>query len=202
MKETIRQYENLSKSLPRTDRKIFEEGDNRLSQEEQEKAAKQTDYLNDIWELRLEEEGDEFNDISELRRDTPHKVTRWDDDNLYWIPEKSLFTHCTRRYAKQCGFSTQGLHLHISSQLLMYRLALFLGKLQVKESDGYKSCWEIHIFHSDKQSFLRFWDSKGSPRVVFDGLQESENDALELLNFLTKWDFPHTYDGVIAGRMA
>ena len=37
---------------------------------------------------------------------------------------------------------------------------------------------------------------------MFSGLKEAEGDALELINFVTYFKFPHTYDRVISGTVA
>ena len=43
---------------------------------------------------------------------------------------------------------------------------------------------------------------KGGARAVFDGLKKSQADALEFVNVLTGFKFPHTYDRVMAGTVA
>jgi hypothetical protein len=46
------------------------------------------------------------------------------------------------------------------------------------------------------------WDSKGRAKAEFSGLKEAKGDALEFINFVTRFKFPHTYDGVILGTVA
>lgn len=53
----------------------------------------------------------------------------------------------------------------------------------------------------DVVSTLRLWDSKGGVRAVFNGLKKSQDDGLEFINSLTRFKFPHTYDGVIVGTV-
>lgn len=91
---------------------------------------------------------------------------------------------------------------HISSSLLLYRLTLLIGGSKSISTDGYKSCWEVRFYHIDGFTFLRLWDSKGGPRASFYGSEQSQNDALEFVNLLTTYKFPHTYDGTIARALA
>jgi hypothetical protein len=37
---------------------------------------------------------------------------------------------------------------------------------------------------------------------VFSGLEEAEGDALEFIDFVTRYKFPYTYDGVSSGTVA
>ena len=43
---------------------------------------------------------------------------------------------------------------------------------------------------------------KEGPRASFYGSEQSQNDALEFVNLLATYKFPHTYDGTIAGALA
>ena len=84
----------------------------------------------------------------------------------------------------------------------MYRLALLVDISLWEDVNGNKKCWEIKIPHSDQQSELRIWDSRGAPRASFKGLRASQNDALALINFSARPIFSHTYGRAVAGRMA
>lgn len=90
----------------------------------------------------------------------------------------------------------------ISSQLLLYRLTVVFGMPPPRESDGYKCCWEVELRHSDGGSVLRLGDYKGAANASFYGAKEASDDALQLLNFLTQLECPHTYDNTVAGRPA
>jgi hypothetical protein len=174
---------------------MFEEKEDWLDQDEQDKTAGEIENLYTKWNLeRADSEQHKIDHGS--RSSSP--IVEWYDDHLHWIHEESQFVVCR----KWCDMPAHGLCFHMTSHLLMYRLALLFGKSLWEEADGYKSCWEIRILHSDHHSVLRFWDSKGSARIFFCGRRESQNDALSLVNLVARWKFPHTYDGVIAGRMA
>lgn len=96
----------------------------------------------------------------------------------------------------------RGFYNHISSPLLLYRLNILAGELKEVTSDHYKNSWDMTFHHLDGASTLRLWDSKGRARAVFSGLKEAQGDALEFINFLTRFKFPHTYYGVISGTVA
>lgn len=89
----------------------------------------------------------------------------------------------------------------ISSQLLLYRVAVTFGMPPPRELDGYKSCWEVKLKHPDG-STLTLYDFKAAASLQFLGSRAAADDALELINFLAGMNCPHTYDGVIAGRLA
>jgi hypothetical protein len=84
----------------------------------------------------------------------------------------------------------------------LYRLNILAGGLKEVETDLYKSSWDMTFHHLDGVSILRMWDSKGRAKAKFSGLKEAEGDALEFINFVTRFKFPHTYDGVISGTAA
>ena len=94
------------------------------------------------------------------------------------------------------------LFFHISSPLLLYRINLLTGDVKGITTDHYKCSWDITIRHLETNSSLRFWDSRGRVRVGFSGAKESEQDALTFITFLTISMFPHTYEGVLAGKLA
>jgi hypothetical protein len=72
-----------------------------------------------------------------------------------------------------------------------------------KTTDGYKCCWEVNLRHTDGESTLRLYDSKGSAAVGYYGYDDSAyDDGFELINFLISLDLPHTYDGIRAGTRA
>jgi hypothetical protein len=137
--------------------------------------------------------------------------TRWYDTNLQWSSVKSKFEfelaqERQRRY--RCipddidkVLRQYGLCYYISSSLLWYRLTIFTEEFENAMTDYYKTSWDVTFYNMDGVSTLRLWDSKGGARAVFNGLKKSQDDALEFVNFLTRFNFPHTYDGVIAGTV-
>ena len=90
----------------------------------------------------------------------------------------------------------------ISSQLLLYRLTVVFGMPPPKETDGYKSCWEIDLKHRDGASVLSFEDYKGGASTSFRGTSDASCDALKFINFLIGMNCQHSYDGVLAGTVA
>ena len=52
----------------------------------------------------------------------------------------------------------------------------------------------------DGVSTLRLCDSIGGARAAFG--RTSQDDALEFVNYLTRFKFPHTYDQMKAGTVA
>ena len=119
----------------------------------------------------------------------------------------------------------------ISSQLLLYRLTATLGPppsemMQEMYLDGYKSCWGAMIVlraetgtrradaaQSDPlqqqtmhpgsiTSWLELYDYKGGASVEFMGREDVCDRALELLNYLIGESCAHSYDRVLAGRVA
>ena len=135
---------------------------------------------------------------------------KWSDHELWWNPSTQSFKLpdaqiSDRRHSMEYlenSLREYGFVNHISSSLLLYRLTLLMGGSDSISTDGYKSCWEVRFYHIDGFTFLRLWDSKGGPRASFYGSEQSQNDALEFVNLLATYKFPHTYDGTIAGALA
>jgi hypothetical protein len=84
----------------------------------------------------------------------------------------------------------------------LYRLNILAGEFKEVESDCYKASWDMTFRYRDGVSILRMWDSKGRAKAEFSGLKEVEGDALEFINFVTRFKFLYTYDGVISGTVA
>ena len=103
--------------------------------------------------------------------------------------------------------STSGyMYERISSQLLQYRLTVMFGMLPPSDNvDGYKGCWEATFLHHDDGdgiSRLTFSEHKGSAMFRFIGSAEASLDAIELIKYLCGNEFPHSYDGIVAGTQA
>lgn len=208
--KALHDQEYFSKSCPRIDMMILRhyDRDNRLSGQEAKDTFALQEELKQNWSLSKQPSV-----IPSPRYARPRmsECTHWYDNNLHWNSVKSKFEldraqdRERRRYKpgdidnllRQYGFL-----YHISSSLLWYRLTLFTGEFDNATTDHYKSSWEVRFYHVDGVSTLRLWDSKGGVRGGFDGLKKSQADALEFLNFVTGFKFPHTYDGVIAGTVA
>jgi hypothetical protein len=204
---TWKAFEN---SCPRIDKMVFQhyEANNHLTLAEQEAAYSLQEHLKRRWRLTR-------TPLPEPEaRHAPRNMseeTRWYDDDLRWNsvtlqfelehtqgPQSSyLSLGDLERTIRERGFCK-----HISSPLLLYRLGILAGELKEVESDHYKSYWDITFRHLDSAGTLRLWDSKGRARAVFSGLKEAEGDALELINFVTRFKFPHTNDGAISGTVA
>lgn len=58
----------------------------------------------------------------------------------------------------------------------------------------------MKFYHMDGVSTLRLCDSIGGARAAFG--RTSQDDALEFVNYLTRFKFPHTYDQMKAGTVA
>ncbi|KAJ5993176.1 hypothetical protein N7451_008900 [Penicillium sp. IBT 35674x] len=193
------------RSIPRINLMVlqnYHEGD-RLDEDELEATDQLQEELKNKWSfVRPDRKG--------LARRRQGECVKWGDENLWWNPSTQEFEmedaqKSDQRHLLEHFESTlreYGFLYHITSSLLIYRLILFMGSSQSIETDGYKSCWEVRFYHTDGCTFLRLWDNKGRPRVSFYGLKESQNDALEFLNLLTTYKFPHTFDGTIAGAVA
>lgn len=211
MCEALRDLKSFTKSCPRIDKKVprYYDKDNRLSSVEQEAADILQEDLKKKWSLSKRPSVDP---VSGHARPNMSEQTRWYDDKLQWNPANSKFEFelaQDRQRRHRCIpddidklLRQYGFFYHISSSLLWYRLTIFTGELKSVATDYYKSSWDMTFYHIDGISTLRLWDSKGGARAVFDGLKRSQDDALEFVNFLTRFKFPHTYDGVIAGTVA
>ena len=144
----------------------------------------------------------------------------WYDDYLRWNSANMRFELKPCRFSPihfliekvDSEFRLRGFLYHISSSLLLYRLTILTGELgETTDSqagcpweitDGYKSSWDIPLRHIDSVSTLRFYDYKGQARACFYGSEEAQNDAVELINLLTSFSFPYTYDGIMARTVA
>ena len=60
----------------------------------------------------------------------------------------------------------------------------------------------MKFYHVDGVITLRFWDSIGGARAAFGRLKTSQDNALEFVNYLTRFKFPYTYDQMKAGTVA
>ena len=92
----------------------------------------------------------------------------------------------------------------ISSQLLLYRIVVMFDMISPESegyADWYKSWWDM-LAHADGESRLSFFDYKGWGSLYFKGTEEGSRDAMELLDFLTEREIPHSYDGILAGTVA
>ncbi|KAI7969629.1 hypothetical protein EIK77_000689 [Talaromyces pinophilus] len=194
---------NLSSS-PRLDIWLFQHrpGDNFLSRQEEDDAAREQSYLESRWTLL---EGVFTGSMQ--RRETP---MRWSGGDLCWNNSHLGLCWCGQRIWADGAYSRHrrlhGLDSHMSSQLLQYRLTIYMGMGRSPSlntaGDMFKSCWETKFLHTDKVSTLRFWDNRGGSCVEFRGHHGAMDDALQLVNFLASPRFSHTYNGVIAGTVA
>ncbi|KAL4862017.1 hypothetical protein BDV12DRAFT_179395 [Aspergillus spectabilis] len=210
MLEALLKWEMMSKSCPRLDMKLFQlhPADTRLSEHEKKDTDHQLVDLQAKWSLPGNEEGPGYQ--QSIRLQSYREWASWYDDDLCWNTDKSRFEVC--RHCRHWSLddndnyfrhrSLHGLFSHMSSQLLLYRLTIYMGRSPNLETDGYKTCWGTKFLHSNKLSILRFWDSKGAAKMEFSGLKASEEDALQLVNLLARLKYPHTYDSVIAGTVA
>ena len=144
---------------------------------------------------------------SDLRRyRVDDAATTWHSSELACKPSESdlgLFVPLSRAERLTTSYYWSSSFSHrISSQLLLYRLTVTFGMPPPRETDGYKSCWQIQLLHRDGVSILNFSEHKGAASARFYGATDTSVDALELLNFLVGMNCPHTYDGVVAGAIA
>ncbi|CAG8054011.1 unnamed protein product [Penicillium nalgiovense] len=197
-------FETL-RSFPRIDLMVLQQYDKggRLNQDELEATHLLQKKMEKKWcSVKL--------DPKVLSRRRQREFVKWDDDKLWWNPctrdfelrDAQSFNECHSSEHFETSLRHCGFLYHISSSLLLYRLTLLMGDSESISTDGYKSCWEVRFYHTDGFTFLRLWDSKGGPRASFYGSKQSQNDALEFVNLLTTYKFPHTYDGTIAGAVA
>jgi hypothetical protein len=204
---TWKAFEN---SCPRIDKMVFQhyEANNRLTPAEREAAYSLQELIARKWRLSK-------TPLPEPKaRHAPRNMseqTRWYDDDLRWnsVNLKFEFEHTQVPQSShqsledfERSIRQRGFYKHISSPLLLYRLNILARELEEVESDHYKCSWDITFHHLDSASTLRLWDSKGRAKAVFSGSKEVEGDALEFINFVTRFKFPHTYSGVISGTVA
>lgn len=95
----------------------------------------------------------------------------------------------------------------MSSALLLYRVCcLYPGTyINVEGRQGYKVVWSAELTHKATGEAVGFseWKGAGLLRVSsLDAPTEFVNDMLELLNMLFDANFPHPYDGCVAGTVA
>jgi hypothetical protein len=205
-----RTWKDFETSCPRIDKMVFKhyEANNRLTAAEREAAYSLQELIERKWRL-TKTPLPEPKARHALRNMS--KTTRWYDDDLRWNSVHSRFEFEQTRGPQpshrslddfERSIRQHGFYKHISSALLLYRLNILAGEFKEVESDRYKSSWDMTFHHLDGASILRMWDSKGRAKAVFSGLKEVEGDALEFINFVTRFKFPHTYDGVISGTAA
>lgn len=206
--EALHLWQNLGYSCPRIDKFILSryDNDNRLTATEQWAAALMQESIERKWAL-FDVSLEDSSSACATRR--PSESARWFDDDLRWNAVTSKFDLVPPQVSRSCyqygpdrPIGQHGFFYHISSPQLLYRINLLIGDLKDSTTDRYKCSWEIRIRHRESNSTLRLWDSKGIARAEFFGSKESEQDALEVINHLTGYKFPHTYDGVLAGTMA
>ncbi|KAJ5500690.1 hypothetical protein N7453_009741 [Penicillium expansum] len=192
-----RSYKTL-RSFPRIDLMVLQHYDkaDQLNQDELKATDELQEKMNNKWSWVKR-------DPKVLGRRRPREFVAWDDDKLWWNPSTQDFElRDAQIFNERHSLRERGFLYHISSSLLLYRLTLLMGDSEFISTNGYKSCWEVRFYHTDGSTFLRLWDSKGGPRASFYGSKQSQNDALEFVNLLTTYKFPHTYDGTIAGAVA
>ncbi|KAL9117936.1 MAG: hypothetical protein Q9187_005523 [Circinaria calcarea] len=134
-----------------------------------------------------------------------HPNIHWHHSDLICEPSESglgLYVHRPSTPRSFYSKWSNSFWFRISSQLLLYRLTVTFGMPPPKETDGYKSCWEIELVHCDGASVLEFGEHKGAASARFRGTTDASDDALKLLNFLVGINCPHTYDGIVAGTIA
>lgn len=95
----------------------------------------------------------------------------------------------------------------MSSALLLYRVCcLFAGiHIDVMGRDAYKMVWQAEVKHKATGEAMGFSEWKGAALVRVSDLtlpKEVESDMLDLLNLLFDTNFPHPYDGTVAGCVA
>ncbi|TPX14884.1 uncharacterized protein E0L32_004993 [Thyridium curvatum] len=93
----------------------------------------------------------------------------------------------------------------IASSTLLYRLVVAFGLPGWDEDqvDGYKSAWAVTLRKvGHGAGTLRMFDCKGAAHVQFDGDLEACKSALKLVTWLVGDNIAHSYDGILAGRIA
>lgn len=205
----------FQKSCPRLDKFVFQHNDNNNYLFCDEVGLSLRNNVKQRWSLREVSSPDSI-----PRRDYGKRgsLVRWYDDYLRWdsgnmrFELKPYHIACLPMEHVDSELELRGFPHHISSSLLLYRLTLFTGEIGEATgsqtgcpwdiTDGYKSSWNIPLRHMDNLSTLSFYDYKGQARALFSGSEEAQNDAVELVNLLTSFSFPHTYDGIMAGTVA
>jgi len=205
----------FEKSCPRLDKFVFQHYDNDNYLFCDELGISLQDNVKQRWSLREVSSPD-----SVPRREYGKRgsLVRWYDNYLRWSSANMRFElkpyHITLLPIEKMDseLELRGFLYHISSSLLLYRLTLLTGEIGEATgsqtgcpwdiTDGYKSSWNIPLRHMDSVSTLRFYDYKGQARALFSGSEEAQNDAVDLINLLTSFSFPHTYDCIMAGTVA
>jgi hypothetical protein len=203
-------WEAFENSCPRIDWMALKhyEINNRLTLAERKAACSLQEHTKQKWSLSKitisePDSGHESRNMSEQ--------IRWYNDNLRWNsvnshfefedPQSSQPTHQPFDDFRR-SIRLRGLYNHISCSLLLYCLNILAGEIKDLGSGHYKNSWDLTFHHLDGASILRLWDSKGGARALFSGLKQAEADALEFINFVTRFKFHHSYDGVISGTVA
>jgi hypothetical protein len=91
----------------------------------------------------------------------------------------------------------------ISSQLLLYRITANFGVPPYTEDDSYKCAWSFTLWNSDDPTCnLKIYDHKGWPQADFCGGHKASTEALQLFDWLTGENCPHSCDYTPCGRHA
>ncbi|CAI7649253.1 unnamed protein product, partial [Penicillium pancosmium] len=204
----------FEKSCPRLDKFVLQHYDNNNYLSRDEFGLSLQHNIKQRWSLG---EAPSPDSASGHKYGKMESLLCWYDDNLRWDSANMRFE--LKSYGSSpihfpieevdSEFRLHGFPYHISSSLLLYRLAILTAEFgETTDSqtgcpwditDGYKSSWDIFLCHIDSVSTLNFYDYKGKARAFFYGSKEAQNDAVELINLLTSSSFPHTYDGIMAG---
>ncbi|KAH7028427.1 hypothetical protein B0J12DRAFT_789803 [Macrophomina phaseolina] len=89
----------------------------------------------------------------------------------------------------------------ISSQLLLYRITANFGAPPYTENDVYKCAWSFTLWNCDDPTCsLEIRDYKGRPQAHFRGGKQASTEALQLFEWLTGENCPHSYDYTPCGR--
>ncbi|ETS84459.1 hypothetical protein PFICI_02484 [Pestalotiopsis fici W106-1] len=91
----------------------------------------------------------------------------------------------------------------ISAQLLLYRVVANFAAPPCTEVNGYKSAWSYTFYHrEDPTCMLEISERAGAPSAKFLGSRKSSHEALQLMDWLTGTNYPHSYDYTLCGQVA
>lgn len=130
----------------------------------------------------------------------------WSDQNWYLEVEgkhPGLRVNISNPQVAPLGERLLDLAQLISSPLLLYRIVVNFGAPPSTNTDGYKSGWEFIIRNrDDPKCSLRISDHKGWAQAIFYGGRKASTEALQLFDWLTGDNCPHSYDYTPCGASA
>ncbi|KAI9148223.1 hypothetical protein HJFPF1_12050 [Paramyrothecium foliicola] len=132
----------------------------------------------------------------------------WDDNDFYLKVNGEHAGLCVDKYSRweprPEGETKVCLVDLISSPLLLYRIVASFAAPPCTDNDHYKVCWSFVLWNvEDPTCSLEIREHKGWPVAKFCGGEKKASvEAVQLIEWLTSDNCPHSYDYTPCGRHA